>query len=301
MFYVLNFRKHTFCSSNTLEEAKNAVLNAKMSGCSTDSEIEVLDAFDDELRCTGAEFLKKNGFVCETAETTSFHIRAVEAQEFPYCTSFSGQVQMISGLVATYLVDYDKENHDSFLCLCRVHDHDRMTELFQKEMDSAMAALKSERLQEVLVNSWRMSSACSSLQALCVEKNGNKAYGLRADTEHFSIMMRLEPWAEGYKAYLYAYEKKWLDRHLEKTKGGIRFITSDYKELFRLPDGGTVTIIRPDGKESTMTCWFLDEYHFETGGRTYHICEFAEMMERNHNTLTPETVVEQKDRVSWRG
>ena len=60
----------------------------------------------------------------------------------------------------------------------------------------------------------------------------------------------------------------------------IRFINSDYKTLFHLPDGGRIRITYPDGKQVDRVCRFCDEYHTEVGSYLYHICEFAERMEQ---------------------
>lgn len=60
----------------------------------------------------------------------------------------------------------------------------------------------------------------------------------------------------------------------------IRFINSDYKTLFHLPDGGRVRVIYPDGRQADRVCRFIDEYHTEVGTNIYHICEFAERMEQ---------------------
>lgn len=60
----------------------------------------------------------------------------------------------------------------------------------------------------------------------------------------------------------------------------IRFINSDYKTLFHLPDGGRVRITYPDGRQTDRVCRLIDEYHTEIGGWCYHICEFAERMEQ---------------------
>lgn len=57
----------------------------------------------------------------------------------------------------------------------------------------------------------------------------------------------------------------------------IRFITPEYKELFRIKDGGQILISYKDGTRKAMTCKYLDAYHF-LAGRVYHICEFAERM-----------------------
>jgi hypothetical protein len=64
----------------------------------------------------------------------------------------------------------------------------------------------------------------------------------------------------------------------------IQFINSDYKELFRIPDGGYITITRDDGEQLIRKCTYHGECHVDVGSNTYHICEFAERMERNGST-----------------
>ena len=39
--------------------------------------------------------------------------------------------------------------------------------------------------------------------------------------------------------------------------------------------------------EEERTCRFIDEYHTEIGNNLYHICQFAELMERNGHTCEP--------------
>ncbi len=67
-------------------------------------------------------------------------------------------------------------------------------------------------------------------------------------------------------------------------KKEIRFITPNYVELFRIPDGGEIRITYPpgDGRGTvTAQCKYHDEMHFDiVGGTVYHICQFAEIMER---------------------
>ena len=67
----------------------------------------------------------------------------------------------------------------------------------------------------------------------------------------------------------------------------IRFIDSSYNELFRIPDGDYITITRTDGEQNIRKCVFLDETHTSIDGHTYHICQFAEMMERSGSTYAP--------------
>jgi len=62
----------------------------------------------------------------------------------------------------------------------------------------------------------------------------------------------------------------------------IRFIDSDYRELFQIPDGASITITYPpdDGRGTlTCPCRYIDEAHVRVGNNDYHICEFAERME----------------------
>ena len=70
----------------------------------------------------------------------------------------------------------------------------------------------------------------------------------------------------------------------------IRFITPNYDELFRIPDGGSIVVTRPEGVEYISECKYLDETHFEDNNHNcWHICQFAEIQERNGATVKPET------------
>lgn len=71
----------------------------------------------------------------------------------------------------------------------------------------------------------------------------------------------------------------------------IRFIDSDYRELFRIPDGGSIKITYPpgDGRGTlTRACEYMDEAHTRIGGNVFHICEFAERMEALGARYEPE-------------
>lgn len=74
----------------------------------------------------------------------------------------------------------------------------------------------------------------------------------------------------------------------------IRFIDSNYRDLFRIPDGGKIKITLSDGEELIRQCKYIDDYHFSTAkvghryyGDIYHICQFAEICERNGNSYEP--------------
>lgn len=73
-------------------------------------------------------------------------------------------------------------------------------------------------------------------------------------------------------------------------KNKIRFIDSKYNTLFYIPDGGSICVILNDGEQITRKCRYIDDYHFNVGGRTFHIAEYAEIMERNGNKYEPASI-----------
>ena len=67
----------------------------------------------------------------------------------------------------------------------------------------------------------------------------------------------------------------------------IRFIDSRYNELFRIKDGESITVKFSDGSMSDRKCTYIDDYHTKIGYNVFHICEFAEFMERGKSTYRP--------------
>ena len=67
----------------------------------------------------------------------------------------------------------------------------------------------------------------------------------------------------------------------------IRFIDSEYHTLFTIKDGESIVITRFDGEKMVFHCKYIDDCHVCIGNSAYHICEFAEMQERNGNTYVP--------------
>lgn len=70
-------------------------------------------------------------------------------------------------------------------------------------------------------------------------------------------------------------------------KKEIRFIDRGYNELFRIPDGSRIKITFKDGSVADRKCTYIDDYHTQIGYNTFHICEFAEIMERNGSKYEP--------------
>ena len=78
----------------------------------------------------------------------------------------------------------------------------------------------------------------------------------------------------------------------------IRFIDSHYKDLFRIPDGGCIQIHYPD-ETVVKPCKFIDEYHTQIGTMVFHICQFAEIMERNGASYMAEPEI-MGDEAAWK-
>ena len=66
----------------------------------------------------------------------------------------------------------------------------------------------------------------------------------------------------------------------------IRFIDSAYNTKFEIPDGGAI-LIKTDRHKKVYRCHYLDAYHFQISNSIFHICQFAEIMERNGTTYEP--------------
>lgn len=59
----------------------------------------------------------------------------------------------------------------------------------------------------------------------------------------------------------------------------IQFITSDYKPLFTLPDGGYIRITQQDEIVRIRPCRFIDDLHLYVGDHVFHVYAFAVRLE----------------------
>lgn len=99
--------------------------------------------------------------------------------------------------------------------------------------------------------------------------------------EYFGYTQELE-FAQGSAKWLRNTVAGMLAEYKLETKPLIRFIDSEYRELFKIPDGESIRITYPpdDGREPVeRECKHLGEMHVQIGSTVYHICEFAERME----------------------
>lgn len=71
----------------------------------------------------------------------------------------------------------------------------------------------------------------------------------------------------------------------EHKENSIRFIDSRYNEKFRVNDGDKILIHTRNGTTLERECKYIDDYHTQIGSDVFHICEFAELCERNGHAV----------------
>ncbi len=141
--------------------------------------------------------------------------------------------------------------------------------------------------RDFLQSAKQMRAFFKKAQATCVEGKFGTQSVMRVDSGNYSYIFRACPVGIDYDFYVFAYMKDQLDRHIANASKGIRFINSSYNTLFMLADGEKITINYADGSKEVKSCRYIDEYHTQIGNNLYHICQFAELMEKNGNTIEP--------------
>lgn len=208
--------------------------------------------------------------------------RVLTEAERKYTYSQSQQLSMQTGLIGYLRADFGSTGNE-FWTTWNDFRKDLKTDEFKAEFDGVINGLRDG---DVLSGRKAMSSYCYSTPDSSFNDDRNH-YGIRLDTEKYSYLMRFNPNRGEYNLYCYCYHKEWLNSHLKDAERGIRFIDSHYNEQFHIADGDKITIKYSDGKTAERTCRFIDDYHLEVGTNLYHICEFAELCDRNGHTVEP--------------
>lgn len=210
-------------------------------------------------------------------------MRALTEKEDKYTFSNSMQISMQCGLIGHLRADMDSDGN-GFFSSWEDYRKELKTDEFKDEFDKVINSLREEG--DILYNRKALAKYCySSPQAKM--NNEQDYYGVRVDTEKYAYLCRLNPNKGEYNLYCYCYIKDWLDKHIRSAEKGIRFITPEYKEKFRISDGEKIRITFSDGEVKDRVCRYIDDSHVEVGDDIYHICEFAERMEQCGATFIP--------------
>lgn len=215
-------------------------------------------------------------------------LRPMTPEERMYSYSQSQQIEGQTGLIGHLRGDMDYDG-SGFFTSWTDHHGELKTDEFKKEFDTLINALRSDpAFGGLLKNKTSLSRYGLNHPESAFTEDYLTDFGFRADTKQYSYFLRLNARRGDYNLYCYAYYRPWLEQHMEEAKAGIRFITPDYEELFRLPDGGKIRITQTSGRTQDVTCRFIDAYHMETsGGNVYHIAEYAEKLQRAGCTIKP--------------
>ena len=181
------------------------------------------------------------------------------------------------------------EDGKGFFTKWQSHRENLDTEEFQQEFEDVLNALVGDGQYGGFLKSR------DAMRDFCQEHpesgfNDGFAFGFRADMAQYAYLIQLNPYKGEENLFICCYRRDWLDSHMKQAEKGIRFITPHYEEKFRVADGDSVRIRCPDGRQLDRVCRYIDECHVEVGtgwDNLYHICQFAEMMERNGNSVIP--------------
>lgn len=177
---------------------------------------------------------------------------------------------------ALYLID-----NESYL-----HLKEMETGFAYEAFDKAAGAARYTGLityEDMLENPIRNPLACARVMAI-------QEIGFKGEVVSGVALRTLDQIKDARRAYRKAHRDDPHDH-------SIRFITSSYDELFRIPDGGKVKIGYPD-RSFIAPCEYIDDYHTRIGGEVYHICQFAEILERGDGKASPEPEM-LKDQAAW--
>lgn len=226
----------------------------------------------------------------KTNNNVEIEMRALLPTECKYTYRQSQQISMQTGLIGYLRADMGT-NGNEFWSTWNDYRKDLKTDDFKNEFDDIINSFREKG--QFLSNRQALSRFCDETQNVLMfgERYGaGRDYGVRVNTQNYAYLMRLNPHKGEYNLYCYCYKKDWLDDHLEKAEKGIRFIDSHYNDKFRLADGEKIRITYKDGTTDEKVCRYIDDYHMEVGFgncNLFHICEFAELMERNGNKVKP--------------
>ncbi len=222
-------------------------------------------------------------------------MRVMKENEMRYCLIQNQQINMITGRIGYMHSDFNSDG-ESLNSTWFDEVESRNSFKFQETLNSVIDVLQNDpQYRGVIRNAEDMKLLCSTRpnSRLPVNLHSN-SYGFRVDTDNYAFLLCCNVNPEHYSFSITAYLRETFDSHIKNAEKGIRFINSNYKTLFTIPDGDTIQITLDNGEQYTRICRYVDDYHFQTINgfeekyvNLFHICQFAELMEKNGNTVVP--------------
>lgn len=217
-----------------------------------------------------------------------FSIMPLTYEERKYTYAQSSQLEGQCGFIGHLRGDFGPSGNEFFTTW---FDYNAAlnTSGFKLELDEVINALRSSQYG-LLTNRISMLNYGKNVPQSSFAGFYTTEYGFRVNTPLHSFLFRCNPQKGDYNFYCFCYLQTYLNNHMKAAQQDIRFIDSHYKELFHLPDGEQISVITPAGEATDYVCRYIDAAHFELSNRLFHICEFAEKMERLGNTYHPKKI-----------
>ena len=217
-------------------------------------------------------------------------IRPLTEAEARFTYTESANIQSYTGCIGHLRADFGSAG-TAFYSSWEDHILANKSAAFMEEIDHVVNTLRGfegSGFETFLKDRASFRKYFASLPMLECEKS---LRFVGAFTDAHAYLMRLDNREGVYDLYCYCYKREVLENHINAAKAGIRFIDPNYEERFRLHDGDSIRIITPDGTTVDRSVSYIDDYHFELGPsfspNVFHICEFAEGVERNGTVIIP--------------
>lgn len=146
-------------------------------------------------------------------------IRAMTQEEQKYTYRQSMQLDGQTGSIGYLRGDFANSGYGFYTKWFDTRAY-RKTEEFQSEFDEVINTLRED--QGLLHNRYDMKAFAGQYPDSSFEGNCGKEYGFRTDTKEHAYLIRCNPIKGDYNFYCFCYERKWLDRHMESARQGIR-------------------------------------------------------------------------------
>ena len=217
-----------------------------------------------------------------------YTLKPLSKAEQLYAYKQTQQISGQTGCFGYYHGDFGESGED-YNAVWFGNSNTEMTDDFRNDLAEVMDTLGTEsKIRKPFADRNAMRAFCSYNSKAIIKGNFCEEYGFRPDTDKYSYFIRMEPYHNGdYDFYVFAYDKHLLDRHMKKAAKGINFIYPNYSPKFNLEDGDHIVVRYADGTDMVQDCRYVDEYHFQIGNLTFHICQYAELLERNGATVIP--------------
>lgn len=211
-------------------------------------------------------------------------MRATMQEEQKYLYTQSAQLQGQTGCVGYLEINFGNDG-EQFHSEWFGASERLKTEEFLKELGKVVDTLREKG--NPLNSKKSMMDFIQGYLDSVLEKHQSRVYGFRIDTKKYSFLLRPNHPVIEYSSYCQCYVRESLNSHMAEARKGIRFITSNYEELFRIEDGDRILVTAATGVKSEYICRYINEYHVEVGKNLYHICEFAELLEKTGASCKP--------------